>query len=467
MCACAGAVAHPKPGAHADVRYSIESDRVRVEALMNLRFVEGLVNFPRSDRDDIAAAEEAPLFDALAEYFGSARPASRGISAVVDRANVVNVDGLPVAPVIASIGIVRPAPEDRPGFEQNPLLLLPQVHAIIDYPFKTDPVSVAMIWGTYPRDFTTPRERDLSAMSDISAVLIARGDLTLLTFTPREPEYVWHRPDDGPRRPGIDAIARETVYARPQESSRLRVPLVPLGLGVAGVLSVIGSLFVNRVGVGLSARARFPARRGHLRIAGALALVAGAVTWPLEQSEWRQAPGAAPRPTDAEALRVFAPLHANIYRAFDYTREGDIYDALARSIDGALLDQVYGEVYRSLVMQEEGGALSRVRAVHPLETTIATTLPASEPAGFTVRAAWSVEGVVYHWGHSHERTTAYDAEFDVAPRESGWRIVAHRPLAQRRMETPEQAASPAAVNAPRAVPHTSTPPPDPTWRPNR
>jgi hypothetical protein len=67
-------------------------------------------------------------------------------------------------------------------------------------------------------------------------------------------------------------------------------------------------------------------------------------------------------PDAAQARAVFEPLHANIYRAFDYSKEGDIYDALARSVEGEYLEQLYRQVYESLVMRDEGGAMSRVQS---------------------------------------------------------------------------------------------------------
>ena len=94
------------------------------------------------------------------------------------------------------------------------------------------------------------------------------------------------------------------------------------------------------------------------------------------------------RPGD-QALAVFRPLHANIYRAFDYTAESDVYDALARSVRGDLLDELYNEVYRGLVMQEQGGAVSRVRAVRPLATEVlevARLGPGGEAASRWTRA---------------------------------------------------------------------------------
>ena len=76
--------------------------------------------------------------------------------------------------------------------------------------------------------------------------------------------------------------------------------------------------------------------------------------WPLELPGARRAPL-----NEAQALAIFVPLHANIYRAFDYGGESDVYDALAQSVQGELLDRTYRDVRRSLALQEAGGAVDR------------------------------------------------------------------------------------------------------------
>jgi hypothetical protein len=163
-----------------------------------------------------------------------------------------------------------------------------------------------------------------------------------------------------------------------------------------------------------------------------------------------------PELKDEDLLAMFRPLHANIYRAFDYASDNEIYDVLAQSIDGPLLDQVFSDTYRSLVLQEEGGALCRVKTLNVIEANV---LSDRRPE-HVVLCRWEVEGVVYHWGHSHARTNAYTAEYDLGLRPTGWRIVGVRPLHQEHVMPPEQADSPAAARTP-------APAPSPTWKPDR
>ena len=66
---------------------------------------------------------------------------------------------------------------------------------------------------------------------------------------------------------------------------------------------------------------------------------------------------------ERKALGIFATLHSNIYRAFDFNNESDIYDVLSKSVDGPLLDKVYTEIYQSLIAREQGGAVARIKSV--------------------------------------------------------------------------------------------------------
>lgn len=143
--------------------------------------------------------------------------------------------------------------------------------------------------------------------------------------------------------------------------------------------------------------------------------------------------GPSPRLADeAEARQLFADLHRNIYRAFDHDDESGIYDALAGSVDGKLLDRIYAEVYEALVMRDQGGALSKVQQVDILESRLLGGLPdGSDDSRFRVRATWEVTSSLVHEGHEHVRVIEYEGIYTVALREAGWRIVEDRILSQR------------------------------------
>jgi hypothetical protein len=209
------------------------------------------------------------------------------------------------------------------------------------------------------------------------------------------------------------------------------------------------SVVVLLVGAGLVAGAwRMGASSGPVRFARGVVVASLAIGAAVAVGSVGRVP--APRwadsgpalPTIEEAAQVFKPVHANMYRAFDYVAEEDIYDALARSVDGPLLAKTYDEIYRSLIMHEEGGALSRIRSVRPMETNV-DLIDADESGHprLTVTARWRVDGVVFHWGHSHERTNEYLARYTLASAGGAWRITGVVPLEQRRVEVVPAVAS--------------------------
>jgi len=123
--------------------------------------------------------------------------------------------------------------------------------------------------------------------------------------------------------------------------------------------------------------------------------------------------------TQESRQAVAESLLRNVYRAFDYHSESDIYDALARSVHGELLADLYLKIRQSLLVQEQGGAVAHVQEVRILKTEPA---PAPGKAGFAARVTWQVEGTVEHWGHIHTRLNEYSAELTIQPADVSWKI---------------------------------------------
>jgi len=139
-------------------------------------------------------------------------------------------------------------------------------------------------------------------------------------------------------------------------------------------------------------------------------------------------PGAPPLPqvaaisTAATSRQAVAEsLLRNVYRAFDYHSESDIYDALARSVQGDLLADLYLKIRQGLIMQEQGGAVARVQEVKVVKTEPAE---GKSKDGFAERVTWQVEGTVEHWGHIHTRVNEYSAELEIEPAGGSWKITA-------------------------------------------
>ncbi len=136
------------------------------------------------------------------------------------------------------------------------------------------------------------------------------------------------------------------------------------------------------------------------------------------------------QPAPRDAALIFTALHRNLYRAFDQRGDRDIYDALAASVDGPLLRQLYLQFQRSLLMEEQGGAVSRVQSVRIQEGAARATRAG---AGFEYPCRWRVTGTVEHWGHIHTRENEYEGTFTLAPTPGGWRVTDYELTGQKRV----------------------------------
>jgi len=122
-------------------------------------------------------------------------------------------------------------------------------------------------------------------------------------------------------------------------------------------------------------------------------------------------------------------LH-NVYRAFDYRSESDIYDVLNRSVTGNLLTSTYLETRKGLELANQGGARAKVK-----EINLISLAPRSlgREIGFRARCTWNVMGSVGHWGHVHQRINQYEADLTVRPVDGVWKITELELLEEKRL----------------------------------
>lgn len=401
-------VAHPQDGPHADIRIAIDEHGVEFDFIMNLALLDELAATGRETPSDIHPLEEGQVRAGLLEYFAAEHE--------------VRVDGEVVEPQIRNFMVVRPSEEMLPLFPRSGIMGLRRVRFELVYPADGPPQRVAMRWGRFPFDpIRSPEDGPAESMV-FEAQLRAEGRFQLVQFTQNEPEFIWH-------------ATGETPESRFQEVPQLTSPPSAPPRAIPGgplAAAVLGALVVGVVGAVRGGRA---ARRSVLAVAPA-AVVGGWLVrdlWPIPVGP---AGVSVNLPSEAEAMAAFRPLHANVYRAFDYTEEGEIYDALARSAQGELLDALYNDVYRSLIMYEEGGAVSTVDTVDLLDAEVESIglLEGGDPS-YVVTARWQVRGVVYHFGHSHWRLNEHRARYLVVDRGEGWRIADMTSLEQFRVDS--------------------------------
>ena len=120
---------------------------------------------------------------------------------------------------------------------------------------------------------------------------------------------------------------------------------------------------------------------------------------------------------EARAFDLVKASLEGVYRAFNETEEGVIYDLLAIASKGEALEQLY--LQRRAALMDRG--LDKVgQQVHELELIDVT----ARREGKTLRAdaRWRVVGIIGHEAHRHVRGNAYAAELVLDRDTEGWRI---------------------------------------------
>ena len=141
-------------------------------------------------------------------------------------------------------------------------------------------------------------------------------------------------------------------------------------------------------------------------------------------------------------------LLKNVYRAFDFREEEDVYDKLALSVSGDLLTDIYLQNRRSMAIQQAGGAQAKIKEV-AVEAASAARID-GDGLTYALDARWTALGSVGHWGHVHQRKNRYEAVVTVAARDGAWKIVGLELRDEQRID-----------------PGAGQPPQDPLHRSNR
>ena len=129
---------------------------------------------------------------------------------------------------------------------------------------------------------------------------------------------------------------------------------------------------------------------------------------------------------------VLDSLLKNVYRAFDFRDEEDVYDKLAICVSGDLLADLYLEQRKSLVVEQAGGAQAKVEQVAIENVDVSDST--SHSGALDLKAQWTALGQVGHWGHIHTRQNRYDAIVTIKPVDGAWKIIDLELLEETRID---------------------------------
>ena len=372
----------------------ITDHEVRHEILIPLLTLETWFPIQRTRKEFLEVEEQETARRKIEEFFGQGNP--------------VAVNGMQVKPVVERIDFHGLDLTDfaRAAEPRRVSAVNARVGVIISYATESPPREVIMTWDRFNWEIWAIR----STVFPYDQVLKAE-------FLRDRPTFEW----TSPGRPPIPEI---TPLGPPRPLPKLSLPTISIGCMILAAVALVG-MFCR-------AASRGPFLLAAVMLAGAAAGTSGFAIVEIPH------PWATPEAlSEDEALAVFTTLHENIYRAFDYHAPSEIHDVLAGSVEGELLSQVYLQIAEGLKMQEQGGAISRIRKVTIVDGNKAP-LPAaddtSDPRSFGFRCTWTVSGTVEHWGHIHSRTNEYQALFVVEPIENSWKITGLETINQRRLK---------------------------------
>ncbi len=290
---------------------------------------------------------------------------------------------------------------------------------------------------------------------EISTAIIGVIMTYLTDGLPQQVTVDWELFTDQVRRvpvTAIDPAGPLASYVDPQDNVHTwtnflknytppTVQRVAMADTLSGLEIPVGTVLCLAVLLPFGWRIRMSRKRGRpvrlpLVVAGA-ALVAGLVLMPFFQVSVAKPTALVGSLDQKEAGVILQGLLKNVYRAFDFREEEDVYDKLALSVSGELLADIYLQNRKSFAVQKAGGAQAKVKEVEVLE--VSADKVADRPLTFAFRAKWSAMGTVGHWGHVHMRKNLYDAIVTVEAVDGMWMITGLELLEEKRVDPYVQA----------------------------
>lgn len=272
--------------------------------------------------------------------------------------------------------------------------------------FKSARITLAYPCRELPRSIALTWERFEGEGIEFIPVVVHVPDLVpdMFSLWPDEPQHIWHSEDVRPRQ------RRELTVPEVARSGRVSLPFPSVLFALAGtIVALVGwgtSLrrLLAPVGLGMIVAATLVLDRGQVEVT---------VPWATKVA----------LPSPEQATQIFEALQGSVYSAFDAKTEDQIYDRLAVSVDASILDDLYGDVYESLILREQGGAICEIEQVEKIAGEVsAASYTENDQPEFHVDWEWNVFGIVSHFGHIHRRMNHYVADYVVRHDGASWKI---------------------------------------------
>ena len=326
---------------------------------------------------------------------------SESLPGLVKERSPMTVDGVPVSPDLDRMAYLRIGPAGLVYLENGEKIRTDAALIGLIYSVPTEKLAdeASVEWTL----FAPGSERVPAQTIDAAGPFISE-------LTPQDPVLVWTNYFKQLPYPEIREIAAENA---PQRTGLL-VALAIIAVGLVGVF-LLSLLMPNRVS----------------RPLGLIAVVAAVLCGTALPVLRKVQASAVPNISEEQLTALTTDMLNNIYRAFDFKLEDQVYDRLALTLTGDVLEQVYLDQRAALRVERAGGAQARVDIV---EITKAQKLPSGNSATLRLAVEWRISGIVGHWGHDHRRNNSYAAEMAIRPIEGAWKINEFHILSQERRQ---------------------------------
>jgi hypothetical protein len=338
----------------------VEPYEVRHEILTRVKDLEEWMDLGLRGDEFIELDELGPLRQRIGDFMLARNPVlidGEAVEPILDRMNYVTVG-------VTGIRIIE-APE---RLEISTAI----VGVILTFITDGIPQEVTVDWEL----FTDQVQRVPATSTDPAG--------PLPTFiSPDDNVHTWTNYLKNYTLPTVEAVAVAGSVGE------IEIPVVSAGGGLLLVLMLLVIAARRKHGASI----RVPA------IAAGVFFAASAAAWPFARITVDRPAAIAGTLETEQSVALVETLLKNVYRAFDFREEDDVYDKLALTVSGDLLADIYLQSRQSLAVQQAGGAQAKVQE---LEIRDATAKRSDEDRlGYEVRTQWTALGTVRcHTDHS-------------------------------------------------------------------
>ncbi len=345
-------------------------------------------------------------------------PLKQRIGELLQQKNPVRIDGEEIKPIL-----------DRTNYVKVSLTGIKLVEVPERMEVSTAIVGVIITYLTdgLPQGVTVDWELFTDQIQRVPATATDPAGPFLTYLTPDDRVHSWKNFLQNYRLPTVQEVA-------------VRGSLGDMKLPVG---TIAATIFLLPLGWVLIRRFRRGKPATWIVAAAVLVSMGGIASYPYTQVSFARPALVAGDLDDEQSKALLQTLLKNVYRAFDFRGEEDVYDKLALTVKGDLLAELYLQNRKSFAIKKAGGAQAKIKAVD-IRQARAKRLKGGS-LGYAITGRWTALGSVGHWGHIHTRQNLYDAVVTVESIDGRWKITDLELLEERRIDP--NAPVPVAVSA--------------------